>query len=111
MNENSSLLPEGITRHRTMAATLIACGLLAACQSAPPPTEMSRTTLQTAPADLQLLCANAVAGPAKIDSSKILPIGSRALDAESFNVELNANGKRFNCVVDNKGVVRSVQAI
>jgi hypothetical protein len=111
MNGNSLALPGCTTKNRGMAATLIACSLLSACQSAPPPTEMSRTTLQTAPADLQLLCANAVAGPAKIDSSKILPIGSRALDAESFNVELNANGKRFNCVVDNKGVVRSVQPI
>jgi hypothetical protein len=92
-----------------MAATLVGCGMLASCQSAPDPTEMSRTTLQTAPADLQLLCANAVADSAKIDSRKILPVGSQALDAESFNVELNANGRRFNCVVDNKGVIRSVQ--
>lgn len=111
MHGNSSVLPGGHTFCRAMAAILMASGMLAACQSAPEPTEMSRTTLQTAPADLQLLCANAVAGAAKMDSSKILPVGSRALDAESFNVELNANGKRFNCIVDNKGIVRSVQAV
>ena len=111
MNRNSSSLPVGLILRQDAIAMTVACGMLAACQSAPPPTEMARTTLQTAPADLQLLCANAAAGPAKLDSSKIHPMGSRALDAESFNVELNANGNRFNCVIDNKGVVRSIQPV
>jgi hypothetical protein len=82
---------------------------LAACQSAPPPDQMARTTLQTAPADLQLLCANAAAAPAKVDATKILPVSSRAIDATTYNVQLNANGRTFNCVVDNKGSIKSIQ--
>lgn len=92
---------------------LTTCGL-AACQSTPPPPQpdqMARTTLQTAPADLQLICSDAVATAAKVNKSKVLPVSSNALDATSFNVELNANGRKFNCVVDDKGVVRSVQPV
>jgi hypothetical protein len=87
-----------------------AVGCSFACQTPPAPDQMARTTLQTAPADLQLICSNAVAIQAKLDGSKVLPIGSKALDAEAYTVELNASGKKFNCVVDTKGVVRSVQS-
>lgn len=72
---------------------------------------MARTTLQTAPADLQLICSNAVATSAKVDRSKVLPVSSNALDATSYNVELNASGRKFNCVVDDKGAVRSIQPV
>lgn len=93
-------------------ATAIAlAGCLAACVSAPPPEQMARTTLQTAPADLQLLCAGAVAGSAKLDSSKVLPTSSRALDAQTYNVELDANGQKYNCIVDTNGTVKSVQPV
>jgi len=69
---------------------------------------MARTTLETAPADLQLMCANATAGPAGIDNTKILPVSSRAADAKTYNVELNANGRKLNCLVDVDGNVKSV---
>ena len=69
---------------------------------------MARTTLQTAPADLQLLCANAVATQTGAASDKVLPVNSRQLDATSFQVELDAAGKRHSCVVDNDGNVKSV---
>ena len=79
------------------------------CQSSSPgPQEMARTTLQTAPADLQLLCANAVATQTGASSDKILPVSSRQLDATSFQVELDAAGKKHSCVVDNDGNVKSV---
>ncbi len=93
------------------AAAISLAGCLAACVSAPPPDQMSRTTLQTAPADLQLLCAGAVAGPAKLDSTKVLPTNSRALDAQTYNVELDANGQKYNCIVDTNGTVKSVQPV
>jgi hypothetical protein len=87
---------------------LVITFFLSACQSAPPPQEMARTTLQTAPADLQLMCANATAGPAGIDNTKVLPVSSRAVDATTYNVALDANGRKFNCLVDTAGNVRSV---
>jgi len=81
----------------------------AGCQSSSPePQQMARTTLQTAPADLQLLCASAVATQTGAASDKVLPVSSRQLDAWSFQVELDAAGSRHSCVVDNEGNVRSV---
>lgn len=70
---------------------------------------MARTTVQTAPADLQLLCASAAATSAAVDANKVLPVGSQQLDATRYQVELNASGQRYICVVDNMGVVSSVQ--
>ncbi|HEY6633639.1 MAG TPA: hypothetical protein VIZ90_19465 [Rhizobiaceae bacterium] len=89
---------------------LSAVALLAAagCQSSPEPQQMARTTLQTAPADLQLLCANAVATQTGAASAKVLPVSSRQLDATSFQVDLDAAGKRHTCVVDSEGNVKSV---
>lgn len=96
-------------RPASALVTLFLAGCLTACQSAPPPEQMARTTLQTAPADLQLLCSNAVATAAKVENSKVLPLSSSVIDAESYSVELNANGRRYQCIVDSKGVIRSVQ--
>jgi hypothetical protein len=90
---------------------LSAVALLAAagCQSSSPePQQMARTTLQTAPADLQLLCANAVATQTGAAQDKVLPVSSRQLDAASFEVQLDAAGTRHTCVVDNDGNVKSV---
>nr|WP_246748646.1 hypothetical protein [Rhizobium setariae] len=81
---------------------------IAACQSAPPPDKMARTEMQTAPADLQLLCANAAAAPSGVDASKILPVSSSRTDAENYSVQLDAAGKKFACVVDVNGSVKSV---
>jgi hypothetical protein len=90
---------------------LLLCSLsaIAACQSSPPPDQMSRTAVQTAPADLQLLCADAAAKQAGLDRAKILPTGSRPVDAGGFSVDLDASGRKFSCVIDNMGIVKSVQ--
>ena len=82
--------------------------LLEACQSAPSPGEMARTTTDTAPADLQLLCADAAARGAQIDASKILPVSSAKLDDQHYSVQLAANGKPLTCTVDVNGTVKSV---
>lgn len=84
---------------------------LSACTSTPTPDQMSRTAVETAPADLQLLCANAAASSAGVDSSRVLPMSSRRLDAKTFQVDLNVGGKTTNCIIDDTGNVRSVQAI
>ncbi|ODT07945.1 MAG: hypothetical protein ABS58_04680 [Mesorhizobium sp. SCN 65-20] len=91
-------------------AVLIVAPVLAACSTpAPDPQDMARTTTQTAPADLQLTCASAVATQASVDANKVLPVGSSQIDATKYQVELNAAGQRYNCVIDNAGVVGSVQ--
>ncbi|MEI2296596.1 hypothetical protein MKZ91_00715 [Ensifer sp. MJa1] len=96
-------------RSRAFLLAAAALAVIGGCQSAPKPEDMARTSLQTAPADLQLICANAVAGTAHVDSTKVLPVSSRALDATNYSVDLDAGGRKFNCVVDSTGSVKSVQ--
>ena len=86
---------------------------LSACVSTPPPApeQMSRTQVETAPADLQLLCANAVAKSSGVDSAKILPISSSKIDSKTYQVELDAGGKKTSCLVDTDGAVKSVEPI
>ncbi|WP_408642371.1 hypothetical protein [Sinorhizobium chiapasense] len=82
--------------------------LFGGCQSSTPePQNMARTSLQTAPADLQLICANAVV--AQASGARVLPMSSRQLDATTYAVDVDAGGRKFNCVVDSSGSVRSVQ--
>jgi hypothetical protein len=89
-------------------STILVIGL-SGCVSDPSPDQMSRTTLETAPADLQLLCANEAARSAGIDSTKVLPTSSRKLDPNNFQVELNVDGAATRCVIDTDGNIRSVQ--
>jgi hypothetical protein len=89
--------------------SLVLAAVLAACQSSPSPEEMSRTAVETAPADLQLLCANAAAQSSGVDSTKVLPTSSRKLDARSYQVALTADGRTMSCVVDTDGNIVSVQ--
>jgi hypothetical protein len=85
--------------------------VLGACTPAPPaPEAMARTTLMTAPADLQLLCANSAAGVAG-PGAKVLPTGSRLQPDGTFVVDLDAGGRKFSCIVDNSGTVRSVKPV
>jgi hypothetical protein len=92
------------------AAAASTLSLVAGCMSSSPePQQMARTTLQTAPADLQLLCANAVATQTGTPSDKVLPVSSRQTDAGWFQVELDAAGKKHSCVVDNEGNISSVK--
>ncbi|WP_342211387.1 MULTISPECIES: hypothetical protein [Mesorhizobium] len=72
---------------------------------------MSRTQVETAPADLQLLCANAVAKASGINSAKILPVSSGKIDSKTYQVELDAGGKKTSCLVDTEGVVKSVEPV
>lgn len=95
------------------AAAVSAAALAAAgcASSSPEPQQMARTTLQTAPADLQLLCASSVATQTGTASDKVLPVSSRQVDAKSYQVELDAAGKKHSCVVDSDGNVTSVTAL
>lgn len=102
------------SRWRVIMSAAALSALLAAggCStSSPEPQQMARTTLQTAPADLQLLCASSVATQTGTPSDKVLPLSSRPLDARSYQVELDAAGKKHNCVVDSDGNVTSVTAL
>jgi hypothetical protein len=98
----------GETVMRVVTATGLAW-LLCGCMSAGPAPGSVRTTAQTAPAELQLACASAAAKSLGMDSSSVLPVSSSQLDAQKYQVELNAKGARASCVVDSTGNVLSVQ--
>jgi uncharacterized lipoprotein len=88
----------------------LAAVLLAGCTSTnPEPTEMARTSLNTAPADLQLACAAAAGTQFGVDSTTILPVSSAQLDAQRYQVQLDMKGQRSSCIVDASGNVISVQ--
>lgn len=89
------------------AAALLASG----CMSGGPAPGSVRNTAQTAPADLQLACASAAATTLGVDSSKILPVSSSQLDAQNYQVDLDAGGTRATCVVDAAGNVVSVKKV
>ena len=102
-----SILSKSLTRHRLVLA--LACLLpLAACQSAPTPDAMARTTTEVAPADLQLLCASAAATAAKADSAKTLPISSGRIDDTTYAVKVDAAGTKYDCTVGADGTVKTV---
>jgi len=94
----SPVLAAGIL---TLAAMLGACST-----SAPMPDQMARSTADTAPADLQLLCANAAAGGS---GGNVLPVTSRRIDATTYQVDLNVSGSTRSCIIDAQGNVLSMQ--
>lgn len=93
------------------AAVLLLALALGACQSAQvTPDQTWRTVTETAPADLQLLCANAAAQSAGADPGSALPLSSRRLDAGSYQVDINIGGRTMGCIVDDDGNILSVEA-
>jgi outer membrane lipopolysaccharide assembly protein LptE/RlpB len=92
----------------TAALALLAATTLAACQTAPEPDAMARTTTEVAPADLQLLCASAAATAAKADAAKTLPISSARVDDQTYSVQVDAAGAKYSCTVGADGTVKSV---
>ena len=109
------MLAKRAVRRSTLAVALgFLAQTLSACVSAPPPPppeQMSRTQVETAPADLQLLCASAVAKASGVDSAKILPVSSSKIDSKTYQVELDAGGKKTSCLVDTEGNVKSIEPI
>jgi hypothetical protein len=94
-----------------MLAMALAVAQVAGCTSNQPEPNTVRNTGQTAPADLQLTCASAAATPLGVDSSAVLPVSSSQVDAQTFQVVLEAKGARANCVIDTSGNVMSVQKV
>lgn len=107
----------------TAAPGLLACGLASArarlllgpafalalggCVSGNPASDQSPTT-QAAPADLQLLCANAAATQTGTGADDVRPVNSRKIGSY-FQVELKAGSRTMSCIVDANGAVKSVQ--
>jgi hypothetical protein len=87
------------------AVTILAAGC--ASQVTEPEQPMVRQTSQTAPADLQLLCANEAAQTFGIASESVLPVGSSS-DGTVYTVILNAGGGQAICTIDDNGTILSL---
>ncbi|MCO5059536.1 MAG: hypothetical protein M9905_16980 [Rhizobiaceae bacterium] len=92
------------TSARAATAGAIAV-LMAGCMSTPEPENRARSTVETAPADLQLLCASEVARSKGVSGDKVLPISSRRLDGGRWEVNVDAAGSQAVCVIDDDGNV------
>ncbi|MEO4001688.1 hypothetical protein [Mesorhizobium sp. CAU 1732] len=89
------------------AGVLSLATVLGACStSTPAPDHMARTAADTAPADIQLLCATAAAGGG---GGNVLPVTSRRIDATTYQVDLNVAGSTRTCIIDAGGNVLSMQ--
>jgi hypothetical protein len=101
----------GLSFARCSAVAAIAV-LAAGCasQSAQviePEQPMVRQTARTAPADLQLLCANEAAQAFGMASETVLPIGSSS-QGGVYTVILNAGGGQAICTIDDDGTILSL---
>lgn len=100
----------GRTSFLSVAMFSLAAALSACSTSTPEPNQMARSAAQTAPADLQLLCADAAAKATGAASSNVLPVTSHRIDATTYQVDLNVDGSRSTCIVDDTGNVVSMQS-
>ena len=90
------------------AVTVLAAGCASqSSQVIEPEQPMVRQTAQTAPADLQLLCANEAAKAFGMASETVLPVGSSS-DGAVYTVILNADGGQAICTIDDSGTILSL---
>jgi hypothetical protein len=90
------------------AIAVLAAGCASQSAQVPEPQQHAvRQTAQTAPADLQLLCANEAAQTFGIASETVLPVGSSS-DGMVYTVILNAGGSQAICTIDDNGTILSL---
>jgi hypothetical protein len=82
---------------------------LAACQggtqTAGPAPASVRPTVETAPADLQLLCASEAATRFGVPSDSVLPVSSAATSPGIYQVDLTLGTGTAACTVDANGSI------
>ena len=85
---------------------------LAGCVSSnTTPENSTRTSVQTAPADLQIACANAATTKFGADHASVLPVSSSTLEGGKYQIILDAKGQRSTCLIDQTGQVLSLEKV
>ncbi len=93
-----------------MAALLIPLGLAACASTSPGTTSTIRGSAQTAPADLQLLCASEAQTRFGAPANSVLPISSRPGPAAgSYAVDLKLPNGQATCVINDSGAIASLE--
>ncbi len=97
---------------------LLAAGLflapVAGCQSSgssAPSSQVVRSTGDTAPTDLQLLCAAKTAEELEIAGGNVLPVSSMPIGGNAFQVNMTFEGGQATCDIDNEGNVLSINRV
>ncbi|GAB2188210.1 hypothetical protein [Roseibium sp. LAB1] len=70
-----------------------------------------RSSGETAPTDLQLLCASKTAEELKIAGGNVLPVSSMPSGENAYQVNLTFDGGQAVCVIDETGTVQSVNRV
>lgn len=92
-------------------AALSLAALASACStSKEPTTEVVRSSGETAPADLQLLCASEAASRLNYPGN-VLPVSSMPAAAGSYQVNLTLGDDQAVCVIDDAGRVISLERV
>ena len=95
-----------------LGAAVFVAGAMLGCsptsQTEAPQGPVVRSAVETAPADLQLLCAAEAAKIYSAPSEKVLPTASSRSGAASFDVELDVAGRRARCTIDESGTLITV---
>lgn len=100
------------TSRRTATALILSSALVAAgcSMSAQPKAGTVRSTGETAPADLQLVCASEAATRLGTTES-VLPVSSMPGPNGTYQVNLVVGSGQAVCFIDNAGVVQSVERV
>jgi hypothetical protein len=67
-----------------------------------------RSSGETAPTDLQLLCASKTAEELKVTGGNVLPVSSMPSGENAYQVNLTFDGGQAVCIIDETGTVQSI---
>lgn len=96
----------------TGLAAAACLALLAGCNtSSSNSSEGVRTTAETAPTDLQLLCASRTAEELQIEGGNVLPVSSARSGETAYQVNMTFEGGQATCVIDESGVVQTITPV
>jgi hypothetical protein len=70
-----------------------------------------RTSEETAPTDLQLLCASKAAEELQVAGGNVLPVSSARAGEAAYQVNLTYEGGQATCVIDESGVVQTITPV
>jgi len=70
-----------------------------------------RTSAETAPTDLQLLCASKAAEELQIEGANVLPVSSARSGEAAYQVNLTYESGQATCIIDESGVVQTITPV
>lgn len=93
-----------------LALLLVPMGLTACASTSPATVSTIRGSAQTAPADLQLLCAGEAQNRFGAPANSVLPVGSRPGPAAgTYAVDLRLPTGQAMCVIDGNGAISALE--